>query len=217
VINNTVFRLKRDILANEELEIKSTDLVNKSTLSHPNLSKFIFLQQVVEQCVDYCDCHHAAVVFKNNGLNIEKEDNMLPNHYRDILWRIEAISRKQHVDDTLVIMDNNRRKIDKSLAFAFNNYMYRSAGAASFIKVLPVPIFADSEITTGLQISDISAGIIRNYYANHLHETVPSNDESPYVQKLREYFRYIESRCIDYTIPPFKKIRGLLYAQKYTA
>jgi len=214
-INNTMHRLKRDVLGNENIEIKSTDLVNKSTLNHPELNKNIFLQQLVDTCIDYCDCYHAAIVFENTGTNSKPDANSFPKHYRDILFRIEAISRKNRVNDTLVIIDNNKRKVDKSLAFSFSNYMYRTASRDVLQKVISVPIFADSEMTTGLQISDITCGIIRNYYYQNLHETAPSNGESLFHQKLREYMSYIEHRCINYTMPPYGKIYGLWHPKTY--
>ncbi len=162
-ITASFHRLKRDILNNELIEIKSTDLVNKSTLNHPNLDKHRFLQSVVEQCIGHYDCKHAAVVFKNSGNNQMSRDNRLPRHYIDCLWRIQAIAQEWRINDVVVIIDNNARKIDRNLAFAFNNYIYRSNGGNMLDRILPVPLFADSETTAGLQLADISAGIIRVY------------------------------------------------------
>ncbi len=161
-INATIHKLKRDILLNEFIEIKSTDLVNRSTLNHPHLEKYKFLDSVVYNCLDHCDCRHASVVFRNSGCNTKSDTNHLPRHYVDSLWRIEAIARDWRVGEILVVMDNNARKMDKHLAFAFNNYIYRSGGGNQLVNILPVPIFADSETTAGIQLADISAGIVRN-------------------------------------------------------
>ena len=215
-INNTFYRLKRDILNNEYIESKSTDLVNQSTLNNPELNKHTFLQRVVEECIDYCDCYHAAVIFENTGQNQKNANLILPRHYIDILWRIEAISQKNHIEDTLVIMDNNTRKMDKSLAFAFSNYMYRSVNGTSFEKIIAVPIFADSEITTGLQLSDLSAGIIRNYYWNNLHVNKPNSNEPLYHKKLREYYHCISKRSVKYKFSPDRMTYGLWYAKNYS-
>lgn len=45
-------KLKRDILNNETLEIKSTSFINKDTLNDPGKNKHNFIQQVFEQCID---------------------------------------------------------------------------------------------------------------------------------------------------------------------
>ena len=155
---------KRDILANEYIEMKSTDLINRSTLNHQHLDKAKFLQTIMEQCIAHVDCKHAAVVFKNSGKNKKSDDNRLPKHYIDALWRVEAIARTWSINDIVVVIDNNTRKTDKHLAIAFNNNIYRSSGGNQLANILPAPIFADSETTAGLQLADISAGIMRNYF-----------------------------------------------------
>jgi len=186
---------KRDILANEYIEMKSTDLINKSTLNHPHLDKAKFLQTIVEQCIDHVDCKHAAVVFKNSGKNLKSDDNRLPKHYIDALWRVEAIARTWRTNDVVVVIDNNTRKTDKHLAIAFNNYIYRSNGGNQLTHILPAPIFADSETTAGLQLADISAGIMRNYF---LHSLDAGNTPCKIFEaKIIEYHSLIRARSIN--------------------
>ncbi len=201
--------LKRDILVNEYMEMKSTQLVNRSTLEHPDLNKAKFLEKLVRQCIDNMDCRHAAVIFKNSGDNQKSDEKHFPKHYVDALWRIEAIAREWKVNDVLVVIDNNTRKIDKYLAFAFNNYIYRSSGGSELVHILPVPLFADSETTAGLQMADISAGILRNYYSNNLHI---SPCESTFDRKLKDYYDIIKSRSIDRRISNFK-VNGIFYSE----
>ncbi len=155
-ITVAMHRFKRDILNDEYKERKSTELINPSTLNHPDLQKAKYLQRIVEVCIDRTDCKHAAIVFKNYGNNKRKKDKgenyILPRHYRDALWRVEAIAENWGIRDVVVIIDNDLRSTDKSLAFAFNNYLYRTEGGKSLGNILPVPIFADSETTAGLQL-----------------------------------------------------------------
>lgn len=208
-INRIVFGLKRDILGDEQIEIKSTDLINRSTLSHPNLNKFRFLDELVARCIDHCDCSHACIVFENTGENKRSDEQHLPVHYRDILWRIESICRKTREQNAIVIIDNNKRKMDRALAFAFNNYLYRSQGAGELKSILAVPIFADSETTTGLQLADISAGVVRQYYANALHLQKENPEEDLYTKNLRRYFDIIKKRTFNYYFQASgKKIYG---------
>ena len=209
-ITAQLHRFKRDILLNEHIELKSTDLINRSTLNNLHLDKAKFLEQVVAQCIDHCDCKHAAIVFKNSGDNQKSDDTRLPKHYLDILWRIEAIAREWHVQDVVVVIDNNARKTDRNLAFAFNNYIYRSNGAKELNNILPVPIFADSETTAGLQLADISAGIIRNYYANNLHTGSDIPSDGTYYRKLTEYFNFIKARSINRRISGFN-VKGIYF------
>lgn len=201
-ITATLYGLKKDILANEYIEMKSTDLINKSTLNHSHLDKAKFLQAVVERCLNHADCKHASVVFRNSGVNQKSDDNRLPKHYIDSLWRIESVAREWRTKDVLVIIDNNARKTDKHLAFAFNNYIYRSTGGDSLTHILPVPLFADSETTAGLQLADISAGIMRNYYLNSLNME-ETKSSAVFHEKLREYYNILKDRSIDRRIVSF--------------
>jgi len=194
-ITAKLHRYKRDILSNEYIEMKSTDLINKSTLNHANLDKAKFLQTIVEQCIDHVDCKHSALVFRNSGNNQKSDDNRLPKHYIDALWRVEAIARSWKANDIVVVIDNNKRKTDKHLAIAFNNYIYRSSGGNQLTHILPAPIFADSETTAGLQLADISAGIMRNYYLHSLNTGVKPS--SAFEEKLIEFYSLIKARSID--------------------
>ena len=209
-ITATLHKYKRDILANEYIEMKSTDLINKSTLIHPHLDKARFLQSIVVCCIDHADCKHAAIVFKNSGNNKKSEDNRLPKHYIDALWRIEAIARTWRVDDTVVVIDNNARKTDRNLAIAFNNYIYRSNGGNQLTHILPVPIFADSETTAGLQLADISAGIVRDFYFNYLD--AGKTPCSSFEEKIIEYYSRIKARSIDTRIGNYS-INGIFSPQ----
>jgi len=212
-ITATMHRLKRDILNSEFIELKATDLVNKSTLSHPNLDKFQYLQGVVDFCLSHKDCRHAAIVFSNIGQSKKSETNRLPRHYVDLLWRIEAIARDYGSleTETLVIIDNNAPKADKHLALAFNNYLYRSLGGEHLAKILPIPIFAVSETTAGIQLADIAAGIMRNYYTLRLNERPEEETDTPFERKLREYHAIIMARSVNRRIGRFS-VNGVFVA-----
>lgn len=201
-ITAMLHRLKKNILANEYIEMKSTELINQSTLNHPDLNKAKFLQAVMEQCIDHADCRHAAVVFKNSGQNQKNDNGRLPKHYIDALWRIESIARDWRASDVLTIIDNDRRKTDRNLAFAFNDYIYRSSGGNQLEKILPVPLFADSETTAGLQLADIGAGIMRNYYARSLY-LEGTNADTIFLKKLNEYHGMIKKRSINKRVGSF--------------
>ena len=209
----TLHRLKRDILGNESIELKSTNLVNKSTLTHTHLDKYKFLQNVMDHCIIHEDCKHATVIFKNSGNNKMSDKNRLPRHYVDLLWRIEAIARDYDSSETetIVISDDTAPRTDKNLALAFNNYLYRSLGGDQLTKILPIPIFSDSATTAGIQLADIAAGIMRNYCTLGLH-THRSECISLFEQKVIEYHDMIKARSIDKRIGRFN-IKGIFIAE----
>lgn len=214
----TLHRLKRDILNNEFIELKSTDLVNKSTLNHPHLDKYRFLQSVIDHCINHDDCRHASVIFRSNVLNKKSDTSRLPHHYIDLLWRVEAIARDfgRAETETVVIIDDTAPRTDKHLALAYNNYLYRSRGGDHLTKILPIPIFSDSETTAGLQLADIAAGVMRNYYTYGLHNISQENATTSFDQKVNEYHKLIEARSINKRVERYN-VKGIFIAdQKYT-
>ncbi len=192
-VNQTMHRLKRDILGNERIELKATDLVNPSTLNNPKLNKAEYLERLILECVLQSSCYCAAVVFQNTGKNQKSTNEILPKHYRDLLWRIELICRRSYVTDSVIILDNDARKVDRNLAFAFTNYMYRNSSGAILKHIVSVPIFADSETTAGLQLADIIAGILRKYY----DPKYANNDGSTFWQKIQEYTKIILDHSVE--------------------
>lgn len=212
-ITASLYKFKRDILNNEYIELKSTDLVNKSTLNHPHLDKYKFLQNVMDNCINHDDCKHAAVVFQSNSQNKKSDVSRLPKHYVDLLWRVEAIARDfgRAETETLVIIDDTAPRTDKHLALAFNNYLFRSRGGDHLTKILPIPTFSVSETTAGLQLADIAAGVVRNYFASGLHAISKENKTTSFEQKVSEYYEMIEARSINRRIERYN-IKGVLVA-----
>ncbi len=196
-ITNKFHSLKRDILNNEAIEIKATDIVNKHTLSHPFLEKYRFLERVVYECMDHPGCKHASIAFQNTGQNQRgSQEQTLPKHYQSALWKIETIARNwDGAKDAIVVIDNHAvRSIDRRLAFAFNNFLYRSRHSDELTHILPVPIFADSEMTPGIQLADIAAGIVR---VHQMHSEEPETGREPWLNKLEEYYNTLHRRSIN--------------------
>ena len=95
-------------------------------------------------------------------------------------------------------------------------YLYRSRGGEQLTKILPIPIFSVSETTAGLQLADISAGIMRNYYAHGLYIRSAESEPTLFEQKIVEYHNIIEARSIDKRVGRFG-VKGVLIADpKYT-
>lgn len=212
-ITTTIYKAKKEILGKEFLEIKSTDLINTSTLCHEELNKYKFVETIIYQCLDHCDCMHASVIFKNSGKNEKSDETRLPKHYRDILWRVECVSRKWNVTDVLVVIDNNARSIDRNLAFAFSNYIYRSKSGNILCHLLPVPIFADSATTVGVQLADIAAGISRKYHSEAVSPA--SAEQNIFHKKLLEYYKLIKKRSLNRSLGEFN-VRGFFTSnEKY--
>ena len=194
-LTRTMHNLKKNILNNETLEIKSTSFINRDTLNDPTKNKHIFIQQVFEQCIDASDCYYSSIVIRNEDVPKNFPKERLSKHYIYLLQRIEKIAVNNHCSNVLVILDNDNRRVDKWIAYAFNNFLYRTQNGRDLGRILEVPIFADSEMTVGIQLADIVAGVLKRYYtAEGLNVSIPSSKESLFHQKLREYHDIILER-----------------------
>lgn len=131
----------------------------------------------------------------------------LSKHYIYLLQRIQQIASRQYCNTAIVIIDNANRRIDKWAAYAFNNYLYRTEDGNRLDCILEVPIFADSEMTMGIQLADLVAGLLRQYYRHGLHRSGDAWDDDLYFKKLREYHDIIASRS-----PNFGAMYGLYVA-----
>jgi len=206
-ITRTMHNLKRDILDNETLEIKSTSFLNRDTLNDPNKNKHRFIQSVFEQCIDSSDCYYSAVVIANENVKKRFLRERLSKHYIYLLQRIQNIAVRNRCQDVIILIDNDNRNIDKWAAYAFNNFLYRAANGHELDRILAVPIFADSEMTIGIQLADLVAGVLKRYYTEGLHMLPSYPEESLYIQKLIEYQSIIVKRC-----PNFGSLIGLYEA-----
>lgn len=133
----------------------------------------------------------------------------LSKHYIYLLQRIQKTAVRQHCDTVIVIIDNSNRRVDKWAAYGFNNYLYRTDGGRSLDRILEVPVFADSEMTIGIQLADLVAGLLRQYYSNDLYRLSVQPEEEQYLLKLREYYSIISKRA-----PDFQGIPGLFVAHE---
>jgi len=183
---NKIHSLKRDCLDNETLEIKSTEFVNKNTLENSNLRKHAFIERFIKEIL--IEFKFSAVIMRNTPIEKYFNREILPAHYIFLMQRINKIAEIQK-KQVLVIIDNEARCIDRWTAFAFNNYLFRSSGGKKLLNIVEMPIFADSEMTQGLQVADIAAGIIKRYYDLQLNMgTAPKTE---YENKIVEYYAII--------------------------
>jgi hypothetical protein len=112
------------------------------------------------------------------------KEGILPTQYFYMLKRIQLYCQNHHYPMALVIFDEQDRNKDKKISIAFNNFLYQSALGKSFDKILEVPLFANSQITPGIQLADLMAGIVRHYYEEELYEIQPNDDFQKWICQL---------------------------------
>ncbi len=197
-ITRVLHNFKRDILLNETLEYHANSFINKSTLSHPELNKHEFNDRVFERCFATGDCHCFAVIIPNQNIRPSFQTDHLSKHYIYLLQRIQKLAEEYQRPKAIVAIDNEQRRVDKRVAYAFNNYLYRTADGIKMDRILEVPLFVDSEMTIGIQLADAAAGVIRLYHRHNLHLSPPASNKPDWINKLIDYYRILERSTRNY-------------------
>lgn len=68
--------------------------------------------------------------------------------------------------------------------------------------ILPVPIFADSETTAGIQLADIAAGIVRQYHHKDIAH-INFDERDLFFSQLQKYYDVLKKRSIGKTIDKY--------------
>ncbi|MEI6287693.1 MAG: DUF3800 domain-containing protein [Bacillota bacterium] len=198
--------MRRDLLANVMLEIKATEFVNKDTLNNPERNKNRFITELFNKCLGRRDMYHFAIVIPNQDVHKYFPRDRLAKHYVYLLQRIQRLAVRHREANALVIIDNSNRRVDHWATQAFNNYLFRSEPGRKLDRILQMPVFADSEMTIGIQLADIVAGTIRQYFDNNLQ--LGDEPRDLFETRIKEFYGLIAGRS-----PDFGKYRGMHYAQ----
>lgn len=188
-----MYNIKNDIYGRTDVEVKATNLITERTLrlNHTNNKKFV--GKLMELITDF-DIKICAVIMEKPDIIIQDRDGILPPQYRHLLKYIELYCKNHDCSMALAVFDEQDRYEDAKISIAFNNFLYKSALGKSFVKILQVPLFANSEVTPGVQLADLMAGIVRHYYEKGLDKRSPETD---FEKWLCDLFSVIKNQTED--------------------
>lgn len=182
-INRYIYKTKLDIFEKSDVEIKATNLINKKTLTQKYSKNKEFVDKIMS-IIPQFNVKIFAVIMEKPDFNPYIKDGILPKQYFYMLKRIELFCQNHNYPMSMVIFDEQDRNEDKKISIAFNNFLYQSSLGKTFEKILEVPLFANSQITNGIQLADLMAGIVRHYYENNLNERDPVNNFEIWISSM---------------------------------
>ena len=190
-ITGRIYGLKRQILAQEEnMEIKANRLLNRATFRRiPEKREFVeaFFDLIRDMPVTMF-----AMVMER-PLSAPPLTPVLPSQFRYILERINLFAASRNEMAT-ILFDGDGKSQYGGLAVKFSNYLHRSVEGRSYSQVTDAPFFVDSTITTGIQIADMAAGVVRLYEESGLFRDVPAGDS--FLNAVRRYYSVVESKTV---------------------
>jgi hypothetical protein len=193
--------MKKDLLNNEDYELKGSLLLRKSTFQ-----KVVNKRELVGKFFDYLrDLPFTVFAMIMPRPSRVPSWNLitLPKQYEFLLLRVQNLAVETN-DKALLIFDDGgpsgiwqeRGPSDINLARAITNYLFRHAKGKSLDRIYEEPMFVKSLISPGIQIADMIAKCIRFYEENGLSTATRGSD--PFESAMRRYYKIIEAKKKDF-------------------
>ena len=125
----------------------------------------------------------------------KRDSALLPNQFRYLVQRIELLAETN--DEMATILFDGSAGQMGGLSFKFDSFLYRSEEGRASTHVTDAPFFSDSKASSGIQIADMSASVIRQYEQAELYRRAPTRDQ--FLLAIRRYYRIIGQKTIDQT------------------
>ncbi|WP_461183364.1 DUF3800 domain-containing protein [Virgibacillus kimchii] len=87
----------------------------------------------------------------------------LPNHYRLLIQRVNGYAFTQKTS-CILGFDTRDENNDQIISQRIKNYLYRSSEGKKSGLIVESAVFVNSKVEEGIQLADLSAGIIRKFY-----------------------------------------------------
>jgi len=219
---------KKEIGTNrpEQYEVKGSDLVRPS--NRRSRRRHTFLRQTLQLCADHGGTGF-AVIFKKNPLKptartsmynmglqyaVERFSNFLEEAKGGLDGRFSADA--YHCQG-IIIADSRMRNLDLNVAISHLSFIFGNPVGQRCERIIEAPTFTFSELSVGIQLTDIFASTIyARYYQRTCAKTVPGAIDYSHMQYADEYTDKLQwrgkkavngyymrgYRFIDHSVPP---------------
>jgi len=190
LVSGQVYGLKQRLLPNPDAEIKARSLINRGTFRRVP-EKREFVEAFFDLCRNLPITVFAIAMERPNG-DLPDDANWLPNQFRYLLQRAHHFSQ-QNGKFATVLFDGDG-SLYSGLAPRFESFLFRSNEGQSLTAIADAPYFVDSRITTGIQIADMFAGVVRLFEENYLFREAPRDS---FLSAIKRYYQIIEALSVD--------------------
>jgi hypothetical protein len=182
-------RLGRPTRRDEETEIKGNDLVSPRNAG--STRRHAFLREVISFIHRHSGRGFGVSFLKNSG-NPAPPVSLYTSAFQILVERISIfVTEHPAYSHALLICDSRMkgwRNHDIAVARSHMSYIFGHETGRTYINISEAPLFADSRITTGIQLCDIFSSILfANHYHYHLRNTPGAIDYGhmrPYWDRL---------------------------------
>lgn len=181
-ISNDIYRLKHEIYGKQD-EIKATNIIKRQTIEKNRTKNKEYADRFVETIVSY-GISVFSIIMKRPITTPIVEKDMLPKQYHLLIKKIEFFCERHDFKKAIFVFDETTEGNDLFIATCFNCFLFKSKLGKGFRRILETPLFVSSKVTPAIQIADIFAGIVRQYYQENLHNQNPDNEYQVWLKTL---------------------------------
>lgn len=215
-INSNIYKLKNQIYGKQD-EIKSTNIIRKQTIEkNRTLNK-----EYAERFVNIVTAHNIVtfcIIMKRPTEMPSVDEGILPKQYHLLLKKVEYLCERRNIEKSIFVFDETNEGEDLKIANSFNGFLFKSQLGKTFDRILETPFFVSSKITPAIQIADIFADIVRQYYSNGLNERQPVTEYENWLSGLFEQIHSITEDAVQpngkYYEHGFQYVENLNYIKK---
>jgi hypothetical protein len=192
LISGRIHAIKRDLLNRERMELKGVQLLNKTTFRRkPDYVEFSekFFNTLGELPITFF-----AVIMQQPFDRMETSESFLGNRYRHLVKRIELLAQEK--GEMATVMVDGSPNLFGGLGWQFNHFLYGSEEGRFCPHITDVPCFVDSQMSTGIQIADMVASVLRQYEEAELFRDTPSAGDA-YLVHILQWYRIIKMKTRD--------------------
>lgn len=147
----------------EYFEIKGSELTRPGSRTNKRAHKFI------ENVFGLCTKHSAtlfSIIFVKDPVTPTSKKSLYTMALQYLCERFQAfLEEGVDSEDGIIIMDSRMHNVDLEVAQSHLSFIFGHATGRTCDKILEAPMFANSKLTAGLQVTDIMGSCIyTNFY-----------------------------------------------------
>lgn len=200
-VTRHLHNLKKDLLGDEDIEVKAHKLLRPSTLA-----KVPHKREFVERFFEYLQnlpLTIFAMIMPRPEQVPRYPYGILPNQYRFLLQRVNMFMQ-EFEGKALVIFDSGGPSSvwegggssDVNLSTHITNYLFRHREGQQLDRIHEVPFFVNSKIVPGIQIADMAASCIRIHEERELYRENRLRD--PFLSAIERYYSKVHDKTKDF-------------------
>lgn len=147
----------------EYFEVKGRILTQRHNRN--NRRYHAFIKQVLLLCQNYGIWFFSIIFIKNPNSPTDKK-SLYTMALQYLVERFHALLEESEEDENgIMIMDSRMHNLNLEVAKSHLSFIFGHDTGKTFDKIIEAPMFADSRLTVGLQVTDIIGSCIyTNYY-----------------------------------------------------